>query len=150
MTDYKALIAEARDWSDWTKEGKLLHALADVLEAATVVPAVDREALARVLAELVPGEDWPSNIDLGGHAALGTRDDEFRAAMLEGADRILASGVLRDVRDVQAEALEQAAKAMRSGRDDFYVDVALGGAGFVAEWVDARAQAIREARSERD
>ncbi len=145
MTDHvDALIAEARSASggrfygpisDDPKVLDLIDGLADALEAATVAPAVDREALVEVLAraDALSDEQWSSREFIYGPQA----------------DAIIASGILRDVRDVQAEALEEAAKAMRSDRDDFYVDVALGGADFVAEWVDARAQAIRGARNER-
>ena len=50
-------------------------------------PAV--EALARELAQLDAGDPWPSNDDLGGHHILGTRDDEYRFAMLEEAREVL-------------------------------------------------------------
>ena len=50
-------------------------------------PAV--EALARELAQLDDGEPWPSNDELGGHHILGTRDDEYRFAMLEEARAVL-------------------------------------------------------------
>jgi len=48
-------------------------------------------------------------------------------------------GVLRDVRDVQAEALEQAANNV--------IDLPMYPSG-VQGWLGARAQAIREARSD--
>src|SRR5690625_5554059 len=51
------------------------------------------EAAAKALAELEPGEDWPSNIDLGGHALLGTRDDEFKRAMEQDAKRALTAAL---------------------------------------------------------
>ena len=50
-------------------------------------PAV--EAAARELAQLDAGDPWPSNDDLGGHHILGTRDDEYRFAMLEEARAVL-------------------------------------------------------------
>ena len=50
-------------------------------------PAVG--ALARELAQLDDGEPWPSNDELGGHHILGTRDDEYRFAMLEEARAVL-------------------------------------------------------------
>ena len=34
--------------------------------------------LQRAYANLEPGEEWPTNEELGGHALLGTRDDEFK------------------------------------------------------------------------
>ena len=40
-----------------------------------------REALAKALAGLADGEDWPTNAELGG-GLTGTRDDEYRAGKL--------------------------------------------------------------------
>lgn len=51
------------------------------------------EAAARALGGLEPGEDWPTNIELGGHALLGTRDDEFKADMHEQARAALQAAV---------------------------------------------------------
>ena len=51
-------------------------------------PAV--EELARELAELKPGEPWPSNEELGGHRLLGTRDDEYRFAMRDQALELMS------------------------------------------------------------
>lgn len=42
------------------------------------------EAMARALAHLEPGEDWPTNDELGGNPT-GTRDDEFREAHRDDA-----------------------------------------------------------------
>lgn len=86
------------------------------LEAATSAPAIDREALMNAITD----------------AALASED------IPEVADHLLASGVLRDVRDVQAEALEQAAD-----------DVEPFGYATVTNILRMRAQAIREARNER-
>lgn len=48
------------------------------------------EAVARTLANLEPGEPWPTNEDLGG-SPTGTRDDEFRDLQTELAkDAIIA------------------------------------------------------------
>jgi hypothetical protein len=67
------------------------------------------EKVARVIAELEPGEDWPSNDALGGHWALGTRDDEFRHAALDQARSIL-DAVLPQVSTVdELEALPESA-----------------------------------------
>lgn len=49
-----------------------------------------RETAARALAQLGPDEDWPTNEALGGNPT-GTRDDEFRASMLDDADAVLAA-----------------------------------------------------------
>src|SRR5690625_3927235 len=57
------------------------------------IPEEAVEAAAKALAELEPGEDWPSNIDLGGHALLGTRDDEFKRAMEQDAKRALTAAL---------------------------------------------------------
>ena len=51
-------------------------------------PAI--EEVARHLAELEPGEPWPSNEELGGHRLLGTRDDEYRFAMREQALELMS------------------------------------------------------------
>src|SRR5690606_10473843 len=51
------------------------------------------ERAARVLAQLEPGEEWPSNAALGGNPT-GTRDDEFRAAMLDQARDLARAGLL--------------------------------------------------------
>ena len=67
-------------------------------------PAV--EALARELAQLDAGDPWPSTDDLGGHHILGTRDDEYRFAMLEEARAVLNAALPRrtadDLRDTDA------------------------------------------------
>src|SRR5690606_32963224 len=42
------------------------------------------EAAAKAMAGMQPGEEWPTNEELGG-SLTGTRDDEFRAGMLEKA-----------------------------------------------------------------
>ena len=87
-------------------------------------PAV--EALARELAQLDAGDPWPSNDDLGGHHILGTRDDEYRFAMLEEARAVLNAALphltaddLRDtpvVRMLMAEAWDEGARFAQGGR----------------------------------
>ena len=82
-------------------------------------PAV--EALARELAQLDDGEPWPSNDELGGHHILGTRDDEYRFAMLEEARAVLNAVLphltaddLRNTpagKHLMAEAWDQGAEA---------------------------------------
>lgn len=57
------------------------------------IPETAIQAAAEALAELEPGEDWPSNIDLGGHAILGTRDDEYKWAMEQDATRALTAAL---------------------------------------------------------
>lgn len=54
------------------------------------------EAAARVIAGLAPGEEWPSNEDLGGHPILGTRDDEYRDGLRSMAeDALMAARAAR-------------------------------------------------------
>ena len=67
-----------RDGSRLVYESPLV---ARVLEARV-------EPVARALAGLEEGEPWPSNEALGG-GPTGTRDDEYRAAMLDQAREIL-------------------------------------------------------------
>ena len=69
-------------------------------------PAV--EALARELAQLDAGEPWPSNDELGGHHILGTRDDEYRFAMLEEAREVLDAVLPHLAVDDLPNALEEA------------------------------------------
>lgn len=54
------------------------------------------EAAARAIAALAPGEEWPSNEDLGGHPILGTRDDEYRDSLrAEAEDALKAARAAR-------------------------------------------------------
>ena len=61
-----------------------------VYESPLVVRVLEArvEPVARALAGLEEGEPWPSNEALGG-GPTGTRDDEYRAAMLDQAREIL-------------------------------------------------------------
>lgn len=97
------------------------------LEAATVAPAVDREALATVLQEQFP-------TGAGGYAVVW---EDCLAAV----DALLAALGARDVRDVQAEGADLAADWLAQ---QLWPDAA-DYAGHVRQF----AQAIREARSER-
>lgn len=45
---------------------------------------------ARIYAQIEPGEDWPTNAELGG-SLTGTRDDEYRAATHDEARDVLAA-----------------------------------------------------------
>lgn len=47
---------------------------------------------ARELAGLEPGESWPTNDELGGNLT-GTRDDEYRAGLMDHAHSILAAAL---------------------------------------------------------
>lgn len=95
------------------------------LEAASASPAVDREALAKVLTH---EENYVHDAD----------GDGWVWDMPTAVARLFASGILRDVRDVQAETLEQAAGAMPH----------MSGENLHSRWLRARAQAIREARND--
>lgn len=143
--DVKALIAEARNpgralsAQEWAL---LAQQLAEALEAAASAPAVDREALAQQITVRV-GRDFIRHPDHHDYAA---------------ADRVIASGLLRDVRDVQAEALERVRDEIRSlacwadpvtGRSGFNLgNDEDGEAGARMAVLDILAQAIREARND--
>lgn len=113
-----------------------LHDAVALLDARPA-PAVDREALARLFDPWA----WDYGDPTSGAVQVS------RAETLQKADSVIASGILRDVRDVQAEALEQ------------YADERWGAVGkrrkednsmFGEELrIREHAQAIREARSER-
>lgn len=133
--DVKALIAELR--GDNPRAGILARA-ADALEAATATPAVDREALARFF------DPWAWDCGDPSRGAVQVS----RAESLSKADAAIASGVLRDVRDVQAEALEEAARHIHpTNRESDWTDYAKG-LGRGADLLEFRAQAIREARND--
>lgn len=72
------------------------------------------EAVARALAQLEPGEDWPTNSALGG-GLTGARDDEYRSAMRDQArEAIAALDAVRGTTRLAAkvESLRQAAEAV--------------------------------------
>lgn len=48
------------------------------------------ERMARVLADLEPGESWPTNEELGG-GPTGSRDDEYRHECMDRARTALAA-----------------------------------------------------------
>lgn len=58
-------------------------------QAAQSVSDAQVEAAARVLAELEPGEDWPTKEELGWSQVLGVQDDEYRSGMREEARAVL-------------------------------------------------------------
>ena len=111
-------------------------------------PAVG--ALARELAQLDDGEPWPSNDELGGHHILGTRDDEYRFAMLEEARAVL-NAVLphltaddlptRLVRDIQVRTIRATARAVTYEEDDTPWDHAWDRAA-VSAWLNGLADNI--------
>lgn len=70
------------------------------------------EAVARVLAQLEDGEDWPTNAALGGNLT-GTRDDEFRYACRDEARNVLAVAtplIAAQVRAQIAADIDEAAR----------------------------------------
>lgn len=77
------------------------------------VPDKYVEAAARELALLDDGDPWPSNVKLGGHPLLGTRDDEYRHAMREQASELLSVAATPWV----ADELERAAIALLTQAD---------------------------------
>lgn len=58
--------------------------------AGRTVDVKQIDAVARELAHLEDGDEWPNNEQLGGNLT-GTRDDEYRWAMQEQAEEILAA-----------------------------------------------------------
>lgn len=140
--DVKALIADALDIARYADEqqcygaSRVIRELSASLEAATASPAVavDREALVDVLD---PSREEGRYLGRS-HAGLVLHPRQAEAI----ADHLLASGVLHNVRDVQAEALEDAADDLTPG-DDKVDDW-----GIQAGLLRARAQAIREARND--
>lgn len=79
------------------------------------------EAVARALAQLEPGEDWPTNSVLGCDPTI-TVDDEYRSAMRDLARKAIAT--LDAVRarsevEIKAEALREAAEAWSGGPTGF-------------------------------
>ena len=111
-------------------------------------PAV--EALARELAQLDAGDPWPSNDDLGGHHILGTRDDEYRFAMLEEARAVLNAALphltaddlpTRLVRDIQVRTIRATARAATYEEDGTPWDYDWDRAA-VAAWLNGLADNI--------
>ena len=60
------------------------------LARAALTAALDVDEMARVLAGMTPGEEWPTNEALGG-SLTGTRDDEFRDGMRDQASALRAA-----------------------------------------------------------
>lgn len=136
----QALIRARIDWHgtvtheseiSWLADAAIAHLGARNVRDVEKTPAVDREALVEVLAraDALSDEQWSWREFIYGPQV----------------DALLASGLLRDVRDVQAEALEQLVERVT---DDGLVQV-FGGEKFVSvPLLVSEAQAIREARNE--
>lgn len=67
-----------------------VRSITDVLTPVTVDKLDEDtiERMARVFADLEPGEPWPTNEELGG-GPTGTRDDEYRHEYLDHARAVL-------------------------------------------------------------
>lgn len=155
MPDIEALIAEARNpgralsAQEWAL---LAQQLAEALEAATVAPAIDREALRGALANVL------SDVTNYPEAVRSRMLGQYTGSLIESA-AVAVEQSFRDVRDVQAEALERVRDEIRSlacwadpvtGRSGFNLgNDEDGEAGARMAVLDILAQAIREARSER-
>lgn len=140
--DVKALIAEARrvievEDSGWLRVDGLLASAQRALEAATVAPSADRVKASMVLWEVL----WPGTVDVMDHPELGAERFKVRQIL----DALTSSNVLRDVRDVQAETLEQAAKVADAYKSH---PKALDTAEHIGSILRERAQAVREARND--
>lgn len=140
--DVKALIARAQEFAGWLEpsEGQtaeLIRDLADALEAAQQAPAVDREALARLI------DPWAW--DYGNPASPAVQMS--RSVALAKADATIASGVasgiLQDAEEVEARGLERLIERVT----DAGVVQIFGGEKFVSVALlvsEARAQQVRE------
>lgn len=167
--DVKALIAEVQEYADrihrWAfgDDSELadraavrfaVERITDALEAATATPAVDREALV----QRVDGSpldhflrsfngDEAGDIDYvfaeDGNTGWAMRGgNDVGSVLVKAFDALTASGILRDVRDVQAEALERYA-------DERWGEVGPHRVAYNEELrMRERAQAIREARND--
>ncbi|UXO93880.1 hypothetical protein Pan2_61 [Pseudanabaena phage Pan2] len=138
--DVKALIAEARvrgrkEWVEANPDlaGGLIRNLGAVLEAASVAPAVDREALAETIRQVASRGQYQMPDD-------SVPYEQWSLGMADAVMDVLGA---RDVRDVQAEALEEAADATKTFRHGAPYEVW----AWCSDWLRARAQAIREARN---
>lgn len=113
--DVKALIAEANAVEEMSLQDDyaagLIARLADALEAAQQAPAVDREALARLI------DPWAW--DYGNPASPAVQMS--RSVALAKADATIASGVasgiLQDAAEVEARGLEKAGAEVREWAD---------------------------------
>lgn len=81
-----ALTDEQAKWLGYYAKVGGYPALDEVLIPLDRDAAVER--MARVLADLDPGEPWPTNKELGG-GPTGTRDDEYRYSCMDRAHAAL-------------------------------------------------------------
>lgn len=83
-----ALTDEQAKWLGYYAKVGGYPALDEVLIPLDRDDGVER--MARVFADLDPGEPWPTNAELGG-GPTGTRDDEYRHEYLDLARGALAT-----------------------------------------------------------
>lgn len=83
-----ALTNEQAKWLGYYSKVGGYPSLDDTLTPLDNDAAVER--MARVFADLDPGEPWPTNADLGG-GPTGTRDDEFWHDCMDHARAVLAA-----------------------------------------------------------
>lgn len=90
LSEREAAVLRARD-PRWTDSAQ--RATPDPLIPLDTDAAVER--MARAIADLEPGEPWPTNEELGG-GLTGTRDDEYRHECMDRAhaalDALLGGG----------------------------------------------------------
>ena len=92
--DVAELVAlEASEWSPAvaTRFGCFMSGARWQREALLSDDMIER--VARELANLDPGDDWPTNIELGGNPFTGTRDDEYKRGMHERAREVLGAAL---------------------------------------------------------
>ena len=131
--DITALVAEAREYVEFGNglnwQGKIRE-LADALESRPMT--ADRGAAIEIMAQALTGKQSSQLID--------DRRDELLYVMRREAaiafDALVASGALRPVADVQAEALEYAGSAAQD-------ELIYPSANSVSAWLLARAADIR-------
>ena len=89
LSEREPAVLRARD-PRWTDSAQ--RATPDPLTPIDTYAAVER--MARVLAYLEPGDQWPTNEELGG-GPTGTRDDEYRHECMDRA-RAALDALLED------------------------------------------------------
>jgi len=141
MPDIAALIAQARGLGGLSSTVQaVVDGLADALEASVQAPAVDREALKRLLvdAELAS----VMRIMSDGYPSTAIRTNEGAAEV--AVDAVLASGILLDAREVEARGLEKAADEFWERLPDGTGNGRAYNSHRVATMLRARAQQVRE------
>lgn len=109
------------------------------------IPDAAVEAVARKLALLDEGDQWPSNVELGGHPLLGTRDDEYRYGMREQATELLTIAAPHLIEVAESSVREQVARDIEEARSQAPAWVTKS---HLSTWQAALAHAARIARDE--